>query len=213
MKRQISFVGRIGAIAVAIGLALLLASFIPPNVTSTFTSSESVAPESFQFLGSNSPIGLLLPGNGSFHISFFRTLTSQQELKIDYAANGTLCIYMLEMDYQEVTEKLPSRDLALLQEFVSTNSSVIGLQQEGASGLIDYIPNKYAVNATLAFANPSSDTIHVSYDGNVSSIFASPSKTRTLASWITPVGCLLMLPWLSMWLSQKRKRNKEVAVS
>ena len=195
MKRWLIVLGRAGTVLVAVGLALLLVSLIPPAVRTSFSSGNFVNPNTF---------GLLEPGRGpfvnmnfTFFSHFFSTLTPQQELKVELVCNGTLDVYILKIDLKDFMDNFHDSDqsVTLLEEFLQANPNVIGWQGEILEGVVDYIPTE-VINATMILSNPSSTRIHFEFKGNILNLFAPTEKVRTLAIWMIPLGLVLALPWL-----------------
>jgi hypothetical protein len=209
VKRQIALIGRAGTVLIAIGLALLLVSLIPPVQTSVLVSSQQVAPETFQPLSYN-PFGGSL-GNMSIYITAFSTLTPQQELNVTLTCNGTTNVYLLKMNLQTLYAHLSINSTASLDAFLEANPHVIGWQGEiQGEGTVDYVPTEI-INATLIFSNPSSNSILVEYDGGILSLLAPASKAQTVALWTIPIGFVLALPWfLDLWKARKTSGSQRL---
>ena len=195
MKRWLLVFGRAGTVLVAVGLALLLVSLIPPTTTRRFSSSNSVAPDTFQPLGLNS--GPFADMNFTFYPSFFSTLTPQQELKVELDCNGTIEVYILTIDLKDLMDNFRDSEhsVTLLEEFLDANHDVIGWQGEMIKGVVDYIPTE-VISATMILSNPSSNRINIDFTGSILNLFAPAEKVRTLAIWAIPIGLAMALPWL-----------------
>jgi len=199
MKRWIIFLGRGGTVLIAIGLALLLVSLIPPAQLGTYGGSTFVAPKTFDPLSYYEPI-----------------LTPQQGLQITITANDTLTIYILEVRtqtlYDWINEHHPEPyvgslwNVTNLEEFLEANPNSIGRQEEMREGKIDYVPTK-VTNATLIFSNPSSNYITVDYEVSITTLIAPGTKVRNLAQWAIPIGFVLALPWLTQLWKEKTTRR------
>ncbi len=206
MKRPIAVMSRVGTVLVAIGLALLLVSLIPPAQTTPFVSSQEVASETFQPLSYN-PFGDSL-GNTSFYVTVFSALSPQQELKVTLSCNGTINVYLLKMSTQTLYTYLSTNSVVLLDDFLNANPDVIGWQGTVRDGTVDYVPTE-VINATLIFSNPSSNSILVEYDGSILSLLAPASKAQTAALGAIPIGLVLTLPWLvELWKSRSASRSQ-----
>jgi hypothetical protein len=193
MKRQIALIGRVGTVLIAIGLALLLVSLIPPVQTRSFASSQQINPETFKPL-TYTPFGDSVD-NASMYITFFSALSPQQELKVTLTCNDTISVYLLKIDLQTLYAHLSGNTTASLDDFLKANPDIIGWQGEIREGTVDYVPTEI-INATLIFSNPSSTSIFLEYDGGILSLLAPASKAQTLALGVIPIGFLLALPWL-----------------
>ena len=207
MKRQIALVVRAGTVLIAIGLALLLVSLIPPVQTQTFSGGHPIDPETFTPLGYTSFNNSL--GNTSMYISPFSTLSPQQELKVTLTCNDTMNVYLLKMDMQTLYTYLSNNSVTWLDAFLKANPETIGWQGEiQDEETVDYVPTEI-INATLIFSNPSSNGIYVGYDGSILSLIAPASKAQTVALWAIPIGFLLALPWLlELWKSRNTSIRK-----
>ncbi len=187
MKRWIIFLGRGGTVLIALGLALLLASLIPPANLGSFGGSTFAPPKMFTFL-------------------FEQVLTPQQGLQVTMTANGTLNFYVFEVDCDILFEWLGGSigNVTKLEEFLEENPDVVGWHAEIRNEKIEheYIPTK-VINATIILSNPSSDYVNVNYEGSITSLVAPGTKVRNLAQWTIPIGLVLALPWLAQLRKEK----------
>ena len=187
MKRWIIFLGRGGTVLIAIGLALLLASLIPPANLGSFGASTFAPPKMFTFL-------------------FEKVLTPQQGLQVTMTANGTLNFYVFEVDCDILFEWLGGSigNVTKLEELLEENPDVVGWHAEIRNGKIEheYVPTK-VINATIILSNPSSDYVNVDCEGSVISVVAPGTKVRNLAQWAIPIGFVLALPWLAQLRKEK----------
>lgn len=197
MKRWIIFLGRGGTVLITMSLALLLVSLIPPAHLGTHAGSTFIHPKTF------------------WPSYFERLLTPQQGLQVTVTANGTLDVYLLEVNTQTLYDWInehhpePAEDffsVTRLEEFLEANPDSIGWQEEIREGKIEYIPTK-VTNATLTFSNPSSDDITVEYEVSLTSLVAPGTKVRNLAQWTIPIGFVLALPWLTQLWKEKTIRR------
>jgi len=201
VKRWVPLIGRGGTAFIAVGLALLLVSFIPVAQTGAFSGTTTAFPQRFEIL------------------SMPRVLTPQQGLRFIVQANGTLNIYLLEVDaWQTVVEWINTNrpqqngylfNITNLEAFLEANPDSIGWQTNILDGTVEYeyIPTKIT-NASLVISNPSSESVAVTYDGSITGVVAPVSKVRTLALWTIPTGFVLALPWLTDLLRTKTKLRK-----
>ena len=204
MTRWTTFFGRGGTVLIAIGLALLLVSLLPPaQIVSSFVVTD-VPPK----------VSLLL--NLRFYSSFDQSqpsyeilLTPQQGLRMHIYPNGTLDVYILEVNSQILYQWVGDDffNVTDLEEFLEANPSVIGWSGEVHNGHIEheYVPTK-VTNATLVVSNPSSEIAHVDVDVTHTSRLAR-IKTRNLGQWATPIGFVLSLPWLTQLWKRKTRRK------
>jgi len=200
MKRWIIFLGRGGTVLIAIGLALLLASFIPSVQLGGFVGTTFVAPKKFHPLA---------------YFEAVPTLTPQQEIQVTITANGTLKVYLLEVStqavYDWISEHHPEQEMTFdffnltrLEEFLEANPDSISWQEEIRNGKIGYgYVSTKVTNVTIILSNPTSDYIIVDYEGTKTSIVAPGTKVRNLAQWTIPIGFVLTLPWLARLWKEK----------
>jgi hypothetical protein len=208
MKRPLALIGRVGTVLIAIGLALLLVSLIPPVQTHSFAGSQPIDPETFTPLGSTQFNDSL--GNASIYITPFSTLMPQQELKVKLTCNGTINVYLLKMNLQTLYAYLGNNSTASLDDFLKANPDAIGWQGEIREGTVDYVPTEI-INATLIFSNPSSNSIFLEYDGGILSLLAPTTKAQTAAFWAVPIGFVLALPWLlTLWKSRSTSSSQRL---
>ncbi len=204
MKSSLGLLSRVGTVAVAVGLALLLVSFIPPARTSSFSSSVPVFPLTFRTMTPSLPP---LPLNITV-FNPFSTLTPQQELKVDITCNGTLEVYLLKQDSIAFQNKIGNASNAsLLNDYIQANPSIVGLEKQiTQEGAIDYVPTEI-VNATVVFSNPSQNIVSASWQGSVYSLLGPASKAQLLAEVLIPIGVILALPWFIGMAKSRRKSN------
>lgn len=199
MKRWTIFAGRLGTILMAISLAMLLASLIPPAQTGNFGGTRMVQSKMFLPLSQFQPV-----------------LTPRQGIQVKITANGTFMFYLLEVESQVLSDWIgehhpePDEDffsVTNLEDFLEANrASISWLEKEIHEGTIEYAPTK-VTKATLIFSNPSGYQIIVDYEGVMISLIA-PRKVRSLTLWTLPIGLVLALPWFTqLW---KEKTSKEV---
>ena len=194
MKRWLLVMGRVGTVMVAAGLALLLVSLIPPARTSSFSSGNQIAPETFQLFGPALPP---FATNITFYSQFFSTLTPQQELRVELTCNGTLEAYLLKTSTQSFMDNFEAgHNTSALKGYLQTNPDTVVWQGEIAfEGTVDYIPTE-VINATLILSNPSSDSIRVDFEGGILSLLGPSGKVQALAFFAIPIGFVLASPWL-----------------
>jgi hypothetical protein len=205
LNRWLLILGRVGTVLIAIGLALLLVSLIPPTTSRSFGSGSRIAPDTFEPLGANS--GPFANLNGTFFSQFFSTLTPQQELKVEIECNGSIQVFLLKISLMDLMNNFSGteRTVTLFEDFLQSNPDVIGWQGEILEeGVVDYIPTE-VVNVTIVFSNPSSNTISIDYNGSILSLLAPAEKVRTLAIWAIPIGFVLAFPWFVGLRKQKSK--------
>jgi len=201
VRRWIILIGRGGTVLLAIGLALLLVSFIPAAQTGNFSGDIGVFPKRFELLGMQ------------------LVLTPQQGLRLTVTANGTLNVYLLEVNaWQTLTdwinnERPPQNgdfyNITNLDAFLEANPNTIGWQTNVNNGMVEheYVPTRIT-NASVIISNPSSEYVRASYEGSITGFVAPVSKVRTLATWTIPAGLVLALPWLTGLLRTKTKQHE-----
>jgi hypothetical protein len=191
MKRWTTILGRGGTTLIAISLALLLVSLIPQINLTSYRGGTSVSPE--QVSTTNSQV-----------------LNPQQELQLTVTVNGTLKIYLLEINVERqfVNGTFDYRFNATdLQELLQEHSDQVIWQHEVKNGDYkrSYTPTR-VMNATVAFYNPSdSEAAYVDYEGALKMGLAPRDKVRTIAYFAAPIGIILAIPWLvNMWKQRKQ---------
>jgi hypothetical protein len=192
MKRWTTILGRGGTTLIAISLALLLVSLIPQINLISYRGGTSVSPEQV----STTPSQVLNP---------------QQELQLAVTVNGTLKIYLLEINIE--FEFSPDTGFEYrfnatdLQELLQEHPDQVIWQHEVENGDYkrSYTPTR-VMNATVAFYNPSdSETAYVDYEGALKMGLAPGDKVRTIAYFAAPIGIILTMPWLvNIWKQRKQ---------
>lgn len=207
MKRWLIVLGRSGTVLVAIGLALILVSLIPPTTTRSFSSGSTIAPNSFQVLGRGA--GPFAGMNGTFYSHFFSTLTPQQELIVEIECDGTIEVYLLKIGIMDLLDNFSGtdRNVSLLEEFLQVNPDLIGWQGEMIEGVVDYVPTE-VIDATMIFSNPSPNRISIDYTGRILRLLAPTEKVKTLAIWTISIGFVLALPWI---LDIRKSRKTQIS--
>jgi hypothetical protein len=192
VKRWINILGRGGTTLVAISLALLLVSLIPPIQSSSTKGSGSVRP-------------------GQFMVVFsLGTITPQQEVQTAVTVNGTLKIYLLEIDiqFQFINGNFSYNfNLTDLQELLEEHPEQIKWQHEVVNSHYErnYTPTKL-MNATVVAYNQGSETAQLEHDMALKSILAPGDKVRTIAYFAAPIGVIMAIPWfLDVWKQRKKK--------
>jgi hypothetical protein len=188
--RWLFLAGRIGTLLVAVGLALLLVSLIPPARTSSFTSGGPyLAPQSFQTFGP------MVPMNITYDRPFLTALTPQQELEIELTCNGTLDIYVLKTDKNSFLANFENgKNVSALESYLQAHSEIVGLHNKISSGgKVSYVPTE-VINATVILSNASQNTIVIQNEvGSIFNLLVPWLKAQTLAIFLIPIGLLLAL--------------------
>ena len=197
MKRWPIILGRGGTVLLAIGIALLLVSLIPP-IQLNNSSNTNVRSETWE----------AYPGLG--------VLTPLQTLQLNVAANGTLDVCLVVTALPTIIEWITSHhsesidwsNVTYFDEFLHANPSLIVWQSEIHNGTIntEYTPDN-TVNVTLAFSTHGSDSLSAIYSYTISNGLAPTTKVRNLSEFVIPVGAVFTIPWLGELLRAKRKRT------
>jgi len=210
MKRWTTILGRGGTTLIAISLALLLVSLIPPITLSR-------------------PRGVMYISSKEVHAPYNRILTPQEELRINITVEGNINAYLLEVSREPLTEELDEteNDTATfnhfgvitykplfetadeLEDFLETQADLIiwAHTLEDESFEMRYSPTR-VMNATFVVYNPSSVDAVVNFEATITSSLAPAEKVRTIAYFAAPIGVIMAGPWLlSDW---KQKKQKEV---
>ncbi|MHA2112664.1 MAG: hypothetical protein ACXAC6_17090 [Candidatus Hodarchaeales archaeon] len=189
MKRWATLICRGGTILMSIGLALLFVSLIPPAQTGSSGGTGALPSEFFQD-------------------TFGKVLTPQQDLDVNITANGTLTIYILEVSTQTIYDWMDEYsydhyNITGLEEFLSVNSDLIAFQGEMKEVIIKYTPTE-VTNVTVILLNPSSVFVLYDLKVSISTIMAPETRTQNLALWTIPAGFALTLPWLFIFVKERR---------
>jgi hypothetical protein len=197
MKRWPIILCRGGTVLLAVGLALLLVSFIP-----------------YAQVNIQGPPQVI--GSASWQTYYIDTITPQQTLDITITTNGTLDIYLLETwpetAYEWISEHNPGLtdfpNVTYFDQFLEANPTLIAWQSEIHDGTVDqeYIPTA-VVNMTLAVSNHGSDSVSVDYQYSLRSGVAPTAKVRLLSEFAIPIGFVFTLPWLNELVRAKKKRD------
>jgi len=137
MKRWTTVLGRVGTVLIAISLALLLVSLIPQIQMSRREGS-----------GPLSPGGIRIVFNQQY-------LNPQQEVQVAVTVEGTLTVYLLEMnvEFQFVNGTFDYRfNVTDLQELLQEHPDRAIWEREVENGDYEwsYIPTR-VINATIVF--------------------------------------------------------------
>ena len=197
MRRWMILIGRSGTVLLAVGLALLLVSLIPPMQTRNFSAGLEVLAGNFEISG------------------MVLVLTPQQGLSFAVSADGTLNVYLLEVNgptlIEWIFEHQPQTgdlyNITNLEAFLEADPSTVSWQTSISNERTEheYIPTKIT-NASIVISNPSSGSVTASLEGSITEFLGPASKVRTQATWIIPTGIVLALPWLAGSLRTKAKR-------
>jgi hypothetical protein len=199
MRRWTIVVARLGGVFVAVGLALLLVSFIP-SVTSSIGSSD----------------GFTLP-QSSFLIGFSFSGNSQTGMRISANTTEPLTIYVIRADYTYIYnwfhDNIPDKpypmneDVSMLNAFLGNNSNLVAYQTSfDVQTQFDYAPSDVE-NDTLILANFGSAAAIFSYEVSRIDLFASSAKMQMIAVVAIPLGLLLSVPWLISRRAEKKPQT------
>jgi hypothetical protein len=205
MKRWTILVGRGGTILLAIGSALFLVSLVPATQLGSFMGSGPVYSKTFLTYS-------------------LKVLTPQQGLRMTGTANGTLNVYVLEVDSrylegwisehfsESIDDFFGMINVTRLEEFLEMYPNSVAWKGEILNGKIEfeYVPTKIT-NATLVFSNLSTDFIQVEYEGTKISLVAPRKRVLSLAQWMIPIGFVFTLPWLADLRSDRRHLRLQLA--
>ncbi|HEY4675365.1 MAG TPA: hypothetical protein VIH48_04845 [Candidatus Bathyarchaeia archaeon] len=198
MKRWINFIGRIGTVAIAVGLAILIAYLIPPITMG----------------GQSSTAGPIPMPSENFLIQQSSALSPQSGIRFTLATNGTLDMYGFEMGTSQIYEWLNSHahqnQTELFLDFKDQYASLLVMQRQVPVGnsRIEHVPTKVE-NVTFFFVNPSqTQTVEFSWRTELLQTIA-PKGNLLLAIGVTvPIGLILATPWLLSFAKPKRKQPK-----
>lgn len=200
MRRWIVLTGRSGTFLLAIGLALLLVSLVPPVQIREFSGGIGVPAERF----------------GDLELELF--LTPLQRLGLTVSAEGTLNIYLLEVSGQTLidwmNEDLEPKtadlyDTANLEAFLDAKPETVAWQASIESGKAEHEYHPATItNASVIVSNPSSEPARASYEGFVNLYMDPANRVRTLVVWIIPTGLVLATPWFASLLRDQTTQHE-----
>jgi hypothetical protein len=209
VKRWTIILGRGGTVLIAISLALLLVSLIPPQQIGSGVGITEVPARTFSPLDRSPPD---FPGQLMFY--YDNILTPQRGVEIELTANGTITAYVLEVDTYTMFDWIREQhglahdlNVTSLEEFLEAHPNSIGWQKELDEETVEYtyIPTK-VTNVTIVYSNPSSENIGISHSYVEKSFIAPGNKVQNIALWTTPIGLILTIPWVaSLWKQRKHK--------
>jgi len=207
LKRWLIGASRTGTVLVAVGLALLLVSVIPPGKSSTFGGSgPRIAPESFQTFGYFlPPFANISFSNFSSAHPFLSTLTPQQKLEIDLTCNGTLDVYLLKKDNESFSSNFKNgRSVSALQDYLQKHPEIVGLHAKvNLTGKVEYSPTE-VINATVILSNPSQNAVLIGeQEGSIFVLLGPSHKAQMVAAFVIPIGLVLALPLI---LTQRKRK-------
>lgn len=199
MKRGITLIGRGGAILIAIGFAILLASFIPPAISSRSYGIQILLGKTWR------PI-------------YEALLTPQESLSISITTNNTINIYLLEVSFQtiydwmkkvnpQIPEQkfLPNLDEKYLIEFLKANPYVTIIQKEVYHNeILEYTPTKI-MNITLIIHNPNPSYIRANHEILTLVIKAPKIRAQNISQIVILLGFTLTIPWIINTIKDIRK--------
>lgn len=200
MKRWTTFVGRIGTVFMAVGLALLLISLIPTREESYPLYNETIHPSHFSL----SPFQL--------------TLNPQKGIRATVNASSEISVYIVQSDYSYISnwlhQNLPepknySRmwETSMLEAFFGNHSNIISYNGSITGEVeFEYIPTKVE-QAMLVFANYGNTTVTCEHQIHIINLVAPSRKILVTAEVTIPVGLVLSAPWfVSLWKEKRRRQ-------
>jgi hypothetical protein len=208
MKRWAILLGRIGTTIIAIGLALLLVSLIPP------TQINGLA---YNWGYSSIPQPNIGYPSNSWSAVYEGVLTEPQTLRVNIAANASFNVYMLEVSSSTIDKwinqtysgSVDFSNVTYLDQFLNSHPGVIGWEGEIHNGTIafEYTPRRI-VDISLVVSNHSPEAVGISaYELLWFSSVAPVSKVQTLSEIAVPIGAVFTLLYLSSLLKTKKRRN------
>ena len=203
MKRQTIIVGRLGTVLVAVGLALLLVSLIPPSTTSSASGGFSLGSEVAQPIGS--PFGGVSFFNSTPQFGYpapFTNLSPQEELNIAVSSDVTLNVYLVTIDWSNILNATGSSNEGVVanstavEAYLKANSQVVVWQAKQLTQTnIDYTPPAIQ-NITVVLSNPTLNQASIDYNVKILSIFAPTSTVRLMSFVAIPLGLVFAVPWI-----------------
>jgi hypothetical protein len=200
VKRWTTILGRGGTTLIAMSLALLLVSIIPQPQLSATEGRTPLLPDQLSIVFN--------PG----------ALTPQQELHLAFTVEGTLKVYLLEINVElqfvndifdygfNLTDFDYGFNLTDLQELLEEQPDRIIWEREVEDGDYkrSYTPTRI-MNTTVVFYNPSSEITLVEYNVALRSSLAPGEKVQNIAYCAAPIGIILAIPWfVNSWKQRKQ---------
>jgi hypothetical protein len=138
-------------------------------------------------------------------------LNPQQELEVAVTVEGTLTVYLLELniefEFSPETGFIQRFNSTDMKQILQENRDLIIWEHEVENGDYkrSYTPTR-VMNATVIVYNPSdSETADLEHSVSLQSSLAPGDKVRTIAYFAAPIGVILMIPWLvNLWKERKQ---------
>ena len=138
-------------------------------------------------------------------------LNPQQELEVAVTVEGTLTVYLLELNIEvEFTPDVgfvERFNVTDLQQILQENRDLIIWEHEVENGDYkrNYTPTR-VMNATVIVYNPSdSEAADLEHSVSLQSSLAPRDKVRTIAYFAAPIGVILTIPWfVNIWKERKQ---------
>ncbi len=181
--------GRAGTVLIAIDLALLFVSILPSSAPFALTNSITVSPG--KFLPDESILGV----------------TPQQILHVNVTVQGTLDIFLLQLNPETLAKGTTNSSAQSLQSFLQTSPQTMISSQEVTNKsfvLPEFAPTELT-NVTLVLSNPTQTSSKSEDSFALSESLAPEARVRALAGWTIPLGFVATLPWLA----ETRKNKKQ----
>jgi hypothetical protein len=211
MKRSLLLLGRLGTVMIFVSLAILLSSGIGPITVNASASSGTIPANSFNIL--QGP--LVIP---YIYSNSLQNLNPQNAVLISLNATYPVKAYLMNGNREvlenwiktnhpeQPTNETNSPKTAILDQFIQAHPSLILWQGQGKNIKLNYTPSEI-VNLTVIVSNPNGNSVKISHSENIEYGFASISRMRSVAIWTLPIGLLCALPWTTLKITQRRKRQ------
>ncbi len=189
MRREPLLLSRAGTVLIAIDLALLLVSILPSSGPLTYTWNVPVGPDMFQ---PAYPIQVVTP---------------QQSLRVNVTVQGTLDIFLLQLNRGTLTRETTNSSAQSLQSFLQANPQTRIFSQRATNQslvLPEYLPTE-VTNVTLVLSNPTQTPAKSIDIFALSESLAPEARVRTLAEWTMPLGLVATLPWVAEFRKTRRQ--------
>lgn len=201
MSRRIAVLFRFGTILISISLALFLVSLIPASQGYQSTTTSTLLAQTWA-------------------TPYTTNLSPQLGLHINVRGTGAFKVYLLDISadtiyqwiFDQIARNLTGYDvgnITHLDEFLTAHPTVIAKQDQNQNHGIEYtfVPTN-VINATIVLANPSSESLTLSFEVGTIRPFG-PSSIVPLSEVTFVIGVLLILPWLTNWLGSIRQRRQQ----
>jgi len=188
--RWVALVGRVGTVLLAVGLALVLASLIPPVRSIVTALEEPLPPEKCRVVHS----GVLVPP-----MSLLVSAKSDGNVRLCIlSVSGGQLVALVGKRFPELGEKVlwEAFGVTVLEEVLRARpEAVLWKSPLGRELFYEFSPAGI-LNITIIIANPSPELVLARVDVTQELEFAPGERVAAPAQWLSALGLLLATPWV-----------------